>query len=139
VWRRCLLAWEEESVRECSLLLHNIALQEFVTDSWRWLLDPIHDYSVRESYRFFTHSGDTVDKMLVEDVWHKHIPLKVSLLGWHLFQNRHPMKDNLLRWGVLRSTDTTCAAAGCASTETTHVYFFIVTHPKSFGPKSGTG
>ena len=27
LWRRCLLAWEEESVRECSVLLHNIVLQ----------------------------------------------------------------------------------------------------------------
>jgi len=26
VWRRRLFAWEEESVRECCLLLHNIVL-----------------------------------------------------------------------------------------------------------------
>ena len=91
MWRRRLLAWEEESARECSLLLHNIffetlllhniVLQENVNDTWRWMLDPIHGYLVRESYRFITHSGDTVDRTLMNDVWHMHIPLKVSLLA----------------------------------------------------------
>jgi len=33
VWRRRLLAWEEESVRECSVLLHNIVLQDEVNDT----------------------------------------------------------------------------------------------------------
>lgn len=68
VWRCRLLAWEEESVRECSILLYNIVLQESVTNTWRWLLDPIHGYSVREAYRFLTHSGETVDRTLVDDV-----------------------------------------------------------------------
>ena len=118
MWRRRLFAWEEESVRECSLLLHNIVLQDSVNDTWRWLLDPIHGYSVREAYRYLTHSGDTVDRTLVDDVWHRHIPLKVSLLVWRLFRNRLPTKDNLLRRGVLGSTDITCAVPRCASTET---------------------
>jgi len=118
VWRHRLLAWEEESVWECSLLLHNIVLQESVNDTWRWLLDPTHGYTVWEAYRFLTHSGDTVDRTLVDDVWHKHIPLKVSLLAWRLFRNRLPTKDNLLRRGVLRATDITCAVPGCDNTET---------------------
>lgn len=32
VWRRRLLAWEEESVRECVSLLNNIVLQENIQD-----------------------------------------------------------------------------------------------------------
>jgi len=52
-WRRRLFAWEE-SMREYSLLLHNIVLQDTVLDSWRWLLDPIHGYTVRGAYRFIT-------------------------------------------------------------------------------------
>jgi hypothetical protein len=47
VWRRRLLAWEEESVRECLMLRHNIVLQDNVEDTWRWLLDPIHVNLVR--------------------------------------------------------------------------------------------
>jgi len=67
-WRRWLLAWEEESLRECSDVLHNIVLQVDVTDTWRWLLDPVHGYSVRESYRFVTNFGEQVDKSLFDDV-----------------------------------------------------------------------
>ena len=63
------------------LFYYNIVLQETVTDSWRWLLDPIHGYLVRESYRFITHSDGLVDRIHVDDVWHRHIPLKVSLLA----------------------------------------------------------
>ncbi|XP_024628771.1 uncharacterized protein [Medicago truncatula] len=58
LWRRRLLAWEEESVRECLVLFHNIVLQENVEDTLRWLLDPIHGYSVRGAYRFLTTSVD---------------------------------------------------------------------------------
>ena len=71
VWRRQLLAWEEDSVRECILLLHNVVLQVNVFDKWRCLLDPLHDYSVREAYRHITTSGEQVGRSLVVDVWHR--------------------------------------------------------------------
>ena len=32
VWRRRLMAWEEDSVRECASLLNNIVLQENIQD-----------------------------------------------------------------------------------------------------------
>jgi len=82
VWRRRLFAWEEESVRECYLLLHNIVFQDSVHDTWRWDLDPIHGYTVREAYRFFTSTGDLADRSLVDDIWHKQVPSKVSLMVW---------------------------------------------------------
>jgi len=66
-------------VREYSALLHNIILQEQVHDKWRWLLDPIHGYLVRGVYRFLTTSDEPVVRDIVDDVWHKHIPSKVSL------------------------------------------------------------
>jgi len=78
----------------------------------------MHGYSMRESYRFITHSDDTVDKSLVDDVWHRDIPLKVSMLAWRLHCNRLTTKGNLLRRGGLLSTYITCAAAGCDSTKT---------------------
>jgi len=33
-WRRRLLAWEEEKVRECCEILINIALQRNISDMW---------------------------------------------------------------------------------------------------------
>lgn len=101
VWRRHLLAWEEDSMRECLTLLSNIVLQENVTDQWKWMLDPINGYSVRETYRFITTYVEPVDRNLVVNVWHKQIPSKVSLFVWRLFRDRIPTKDNLLRRRVL--------------------------------------
>ena len=126
VWRRRLFAWEEESVRECSLLLHNIVLQDSVHDTWRWLSEPIHGYTVRGAYCFLTTTGNMVDRSLVDDVWNKHVPLKVSLLVWRLLRNRIPTKDNLALRGALSLTDTSCAL-GCDCNETVNHLFLQCT------------
>lgn len=122
VWRRRLLAWEEDNVRECSTLLSNIVLQENVNDKWKWLLDPIHGYSVKGTYHFITTFDDVVDMNLVDNVWHKNIPLKVSVFAWCLLRNKIPTKDNLARRRVLLPNDTTCVV-GCDIQETTNCLF----------------
>ncbi|XP_039685099.1 uncharacterized protein [Medicago truncatula] len=124
VWRRRLLAWEEESVRECCALLLNIVLQDNVCDTWRWLLDPVNGYSVRESYRYLTLSGVNTDRNMVDDVWHKHIPSKVSLMVWRLFRNRLPTRDNLIRRGTLHLDASTCVT-GCGASETALHLFLL--------------
>jgi hypothetical protein len=96
LWRRRLFAWEEESVRECSVLLHNLVFQENVQDTWTWLLDPRHGYSVRGAYRFLTTAGDLGDRHQTIDIWHQQIPSKVSVFVWRLLRNRLPTKDNLV-------------------------------------------
>jgi len=75
MWRRCLLAWEDESVTECSALLHNIILQDHIIDKWKWLLDPIHVYSVRGAYQFLTAANAPIDRGLIDNVCHKQVPL----------------------------------------------------------------
>lgn len=62
MWRRLLLAWEEDSMRECLALLNNVILQDNILDYSRWLLDSIHGYSVRGTYRFLT----VVDELVVD-------------------------------------------------------------------------
>jgi hypothetical protein len=100
------MAWEEE----CYVLLHNVVLPVTVHDTWRWLLDPLHGYSVRGAYHFLTTPGVHVYRHLVDDVWHKIIPSKVSLFVWRLLRDRLPTKDNLARRQVIQATDTTCPA-----------------------------
>jgi hypothetical protein len=99
------------------MLLHNVVLQETSTDTWRWMLDPIHGYSVRSTYHFLTTSGEAVDRSLVDDVWHKLIPSKVSLFVWRLLHDRLPTKDNLARRRVIQAADTACTAS-CGNLET---------------------
>jgi len=121
-WRRHLLAWEEDCVRECSLLLHNTVLQANVTDKWRWLLDPIHGYSVRDAYGYITNSGDQRDSNHVDDVWHRYILVKVSLFVWRLLQNRLPTRDNLVRRNIFQHMDSLCIV-GCDVVESaTHLF-----------------
>lgn len=81
------------------------------------MLDPTHGYTVREAYRFLTNNGEPVDRTLVDDVWHKHIPSKVSLFVWRLLCNRLHTKDNLVRWRVLQLHDSACVS-GCGDPET---------------------
>lgn len=117
VWRRRLFAWEEESVRECSFLLHNCVLQVNAIDKWSWTIDPSHGYSVKEAYRFIaSHETDSVTS-IVDNVWHRHIPTKVSLFVWRLLRNRLPTRDNLLRRNILQFNNHFCVV-GCDSTET---------------------
>jgi len=64
-WHRRLHAWEEESVTECSILMHDVVLQANVHDRWRWLIDPAHGYSVKGTYQFLR----TMDNPLKGDWW----------------------------------------------------------------------
>jgi len=122
VWRRRLLAWEEESVRECSVLLHNIVLQDEVNDTWRWLLDNSGGYTVKGAYTFITTTGEPLNRSPVLDVWHKQIPSKVSVFAWGLFQKRLPTKDNLMHMHVIQPENAVCAL-GCGQQETTNHLF----------------
>lgn len=70
------------------------------------MLDPIHGYYVKGTYRFITTSDILVDRNLVDDVSPEHIPSKVSVFASCLLRNRLPTKDNLARRRVLPSNDT---------------------------------
>ena len=87
MWRSMLFAWEEKSVRGCCSFLHNIVLQAYVLDNWKWLLDHIKGYSVSWVYHLLTAAENPTDKGLVDNVWHKQVPLKVSLFAWCLLCN----------------------------------------------------
>ena len=95
------MAWEEESVRECTVLLNNVILQVNIKDHWRWLLGPIHGYSVSGNF----------------NIWHKLAPSKVSIFAWRLLQNRIPTKHNLVRRHALQPNDNLCVGGrGCIET-----------------------
>ena len=79
-WRRRLLAWEEELVSECASLLHSVVLQDYTIDRWRWMLDPLHGYSVKGTYTYLTTTGAPSQEWgRFDDVWVKEAPLKVSI------------------------------------------------------------
>ena len=123
MWRRHILAWEEETVAECSSLMRNVILQDHIHDRWWWLLDPIDGYSVKGTYHYLTATDVPLERDLFDTVWQKQVPLKVSVFAWRLLRNRLPTKDNLLRRRVIHHDDIFCID-GCGSLETAiHLLF----------------
>lgn len=80
-WRRRLWAWEEEELEECRTLLTDVSFQDFVSDRWVWLPDPVEGYTVRGSYPMLTTRDVPLRDPALSIIWHNHVPLKVSLFS----------------------------------------------------------
>jgi hypothetical protein len=106
-------------VEECQPLLANVILQ--VTQSDEWRLDNAGKYSVCSVYDMLTSGGNTiVDE--ASTLWHRHVPLKVSILDRRLLRNRLPTKSNLAVRGILGS-DVHLCVSGCGEVETAQHLF----------------
>jgi hypothetical protein len=55
-------------------------------------------------------------------IWHKHVPLKESVLAWWLLRNRLPTRDNLVRRHIIEPNAHFCVT-GCGSEETAQHLF----------------
>jgi len=115
--RRRLWAWEEDLVAECRTLLHTVVLQHNVPDQWHWYPDIIGGYTVRTSYHLLTSQDLPIVGILVALIWHKQVPLKVSILAWRLLREGLPTKTNLLNRSILSSEATICSTT-CGQAET---------------------
>jgi hypothetical protein len=114
--------WEEELLRECQALLLPVALQVATPDMWQWRPDPAVGYTVHDAYQILT-SQDSVILGEAEDlIWHRQVPLKVSILAWRLLRDRLPTKANLVSRGILAPEARDCVT-GCGGTETARHLF----------------
>ena len=82
---------------ECYHLVNDVVLQTDVSDRWQWDPDIVGGYTVRGAYHILIAQTDPPDVGMNDLVWHKQVPLKVSILAWRLLQNRLPTKLNLVR------------------------------------------
>ncbi|PNX70272.1 70 kDa peptidyl-prolyl isomerase, partial [Trifolium pratense] len=122
VWRRRLWAWEEELLGECQTLLFTLSLQDHVSDRWQWQSDLDDVYTVRGAYQLLT-SQDAVTLDAASDlIWHRQVPLKVSICAWRLLRDRLPTKANLVTRGILSEADHLCVS-GCGEIETVQHLF----------------
>ncbi|XP_024628879.1 uncharacterized protein [Medicago truncatula] len=80
--RRRLWDWEEKMIGKCRRLLHNFVVQTDVSDRWQWLPGTSSGYTVRGAYHILAHQVQQIDDDIGELVWHKHVPVKVSILAW---------------------------------------------------------
>jgi hypothetical protein len=96
-----LLAWEEDLVGECRYLLSNITLQDIETDIWQWCPTVGDGYTVCGVYQMLMRQEMHSYNEALGAVWHKIVPLKVSICVWRLLRNRLSTKDNLVRRGII--------------------------------------
>ena len=68
-WRRRLLAWEEEQVRECSDLMTNIILQSDISDRWFWYFHASSSYNVTSAYHYLTSTLNVEEVYHPESIW----------------------------------------------------------------------
>lgn len=91
-------------------------------DKWQWRFDPALGYYVRDAYQLLT-SQDSVTLGAAEDLlWHRQVPLKVSIFAWRLLRDRLPTKTNLVSHGIL-PPDLHFCASGCGGIETAQHLF----------------
>ncbi|KAK2382749.1 hypothetical protein QL285_070265 [Trifolium repens] len=133
VWRRQLWVWEEEMLRECQTLLLPFTVQDDTPDLWKWQPDPDTGYSVRGAYQLLT-SQDPAPLGTAEDlVWHRQVPLKVSIFAWRLLRDRLPTKSNLVARGII-SPEAHLCVTGCGGIETAqHIFISCSTFASLWG------
>jgi hypothetical protein len=111
-WRRRLWAWEEELVGEMKILLSNVSFQDSRPDVWLWQTNVGDGYTVRGVYQMLMGQEMHVHDDFSDAVWHKSVPLMVSICVWRLLRNRWPTKDNLRHRGII-SLDSQLCVTGC--------------------------
>jgi hypothetical protein len=65
---------------EYQVLLHDLLLHAQQLDMWQWQRDPVRGYSVFNAFQLLTSQQHVTLDAVEELVWHKQVPLKVSVL-----------------------------------------------------------
>ncbi|MCI08753.1 70 kDa peptidyl-prolyl isomerase [Trifolium medium] len=107
---------------ECRSLLVDFVLQPNISDKWVWRHDIVGGYTVKGVYNVLTTMDSPSVDATTDLIWHKQVPLKVSILAWRLLRNRLPTKENLATRHII-SHDTQFCVAGCGGLETAHHLF----------------
>ncbi|MCH99721.1 kinesin-like protein, partial [Trifolium medium] len=124
-----LLGWgvggQAWGLGEWQALLLTISLQAHTLDRWQWLPDPDHGYSVCGAYQLLT-SQDMVDLDDGHDlIWHREVPLKVSILAWRLLRDRLPTKTNLVTRGIISADARYCVSGFGEAESSYHLFLFF--------------
>jgi len=115
-------------VEECRELLLTVTLQDSSSDRWLWLPDQIGQYSVCGVHDLLTAQAQPDLHQNSELIWHKQVPLKVSIFAWRLMKDRLPTKENLANRGII-SVDSRMCCAGCEHAgDLKHLFLICLYH-----------
>ncbi|GAU36546.1 hypothetical protein TSUD_277520 [Trifolium subterraneum] len=86
--------------KSCSIAeMSSLGWEAQFRDVWQWRPDPAVGYSVRGVYRILTSRAPVTLSPAEDLIWHKQVPLKVSIFAWRLLRDRLPTKENLVTRG----------------------------------------
>ncbi|KAK2449895.1 hypothetical protein QL285_009049 [Trifolium repens] len=103
-------------LRESQILLLSVTLQFATSNVWVVETRPCFSFQLLTSHDVFV-LGEAEDLL-----WHKQVPLKVSIFVWHLLRDRLPTKTNLDDRGII-SSDLHFCVSGCGGVESTQHLF----------------
>ncbi|XP_045800040.1 uncharacterized protein LOC123894168 [Trifolium pratense] len=122
-WRRELFEWESEMLQYMMDEIGSVSFQLGNRDHVVWLGDPSKSYSVKSAYKVLTEDSNSENQLPFKKLWIKFVPLKVTIFGWQVFQNRIPSKENLCKRGIVENSAINCVW-DCGKVETTsHILF----------------
>jgi hypothetical protein len=76
---------------------------------------------------------------VLDRVWHKHVPLKVSICVWRLSRNILPTKDNLVRCDIISPVDHIFVLVVAVKLNQLSICSFIAIYSVLFESKCGRG
>ena len=68
-------------LEQCRQLINDVVLQSDISDSWQWDSDSVGGYTVRGVYQQLTTHPVPPDVTMGDLIWHKQVPLKVSIFA----------------------------------------------------------
>jgi hypothetical protein len=93
-------------------------MQIHIPDQWHWQFDSGEGYTFRSVYQMLTGQEPHNFTAILDLIWHRDVPLKVSTFVWRLLRNKLPTKDNLVRRSIIPHGSQFCVS-GCGNVETT--------------------
>ncbi|MCI42488.1 70 kDa peptidyl-prolyl isomerase, partial [Trifolium medium] len=86
---------------------------------------PANSYSVRGAYQLLTAQDSVILDTSHDRIWHRQVPLKVSIFAWRLSRDKLPTKDNLVTRGILSPAAHFCVS-GCGAVESAQHLFYLL-------------
>ncbi|GAU30513.1 hypothetical protein TSUD_18930 [Trifolium subterraneum] len=115
-WKNCLFSFGGR------LILLKSVLTSLPVYALSFFKAPSGGYSVRDAYSRLTALADGTTTGVPDLIWHKQVPLKVSVLAWRLLRNRLLTKDNLVARNIILPDASFCVG-GCGEPKTVNHLF----------------
>jgi hypothetical protein len=139
-WRRNLLVWEEDLLREMMTCLQGVSLSS-TTDKWVWSEAADGVFTVNSCYIALTKHAALVSdfsdfqKLVFQSIWRSAAPLKVTAFSWQALHDKIPTRRNLHRRGVIVDLAATRCIFVVLYLRLQSIYFCIVVWLQGSGTK----